>query len=72
MSEVPELYKQLNARALAGECSPRQAIKAKYQECCGFERLVERVSACNVRRCPLWAYRPYQVRRSAEASVREA
>jgi hypothetical protein len=34
------------------------AIKAKCIECCNFER--HQVTACGVRGCPLWLYRPFR------------
>jgi hypothetical protein len=62
---VPSKYRPLYLRAVAGAASPRQAIKAKCQECCGWEDLVIRVGDCTARTCPLWPLRPYQ--RAAEA-----
>jgi hypothetical protein len=45
-------------RALAGEGSPRQIIKAKCLDCCNWERV--EVANCTVVTCPLWRLRPYQ------------
>lgn len=60
-ASAPKLYRGAYAKALEGKASPRQAIKAKCYECCGFEEVKERISECSVRRCPLWAYRPYRL-----------
>lgn len=57
---TPPLRRVLALRAFDGKCSPRQAIKAKCQECVGYEDITERVGGCTSHRCPLWAYRPYQ------------
>jgi hypothetical protein len=57
---VPAKFRTLYRKALDGELSPRQAIKAKCQECCGWEDLHVRVARCTVRTCPLWPLRPYQ------------
>jgi hypothetical protein len=67
-SGVPSKYRTLYLRALAGQLSPRQAIKAKCQECCGWEDVSSRVGGCTVRTCPLWPLRPYQ--EVAEAAQR--
>lgn len=37
------------------------AIKAKCQNCMGYEQYVERIRECTASStCPLWHYRPYQ------------
>jgi hypothetical protein len=53
----------VSARALLGRCyakkaSPRQAIKAFCQECCGYDRAA--IIECMGYACPLWHFRPYQ------------
>jgi len=35
--DVPAKYRKLISRAKEGTVSPRQAIKAKCIECCGFD-----------------------------------
>ena len=45
-------------RALSGEASPRQAIKAKCLDCCSYIR--EDIKCCAVEVCSLWRYRPFQ------------
>jgi hypothetical protein len=50
-------------KALAGELSPRETIKVKCYDCCGWERFdggVDRIGSCTCRGCPLWALRPFQ------------
>lgn len=58
LETVPAMSRAAIARALAGELSPRQAIKAKCLECCGFDRA--EAAACTVWRCPLHAYNPWR------------
>ena len=63
--DVPVRYRQLYRRALAGELSPRQTIKAKCLECCCWKRHdegIDQIADCVVRSCPLWALRPFQTR----------
>lgn len=57
---IPPLYKSLWVKSRIGEASPRQAIKSKCQECCGFEDVKIRISECKVIACSLWKYRPYK------------
>lgn len=60
---VPAKHRTLYQRALAGELSPRQAIRCKCLECVGWHRFEsgeDLIGDCRVRACPLWAYRPYQ------------
>lgn len=61
LASVPIKYRGLVARALAGELSPRQAIKAKCLGCTGFVRAD--VVACTAILCELHPLRPYQCRR---------
>lgn len=49
---------RLFQRALAGKCSPRQAIKAQCLDCQGLDR--EGVCTCGDHCCPLWHFRPFQ------------
>jgi hypothetical protein len=57
---VPIRYRQALLEVLKGRRSPRQAIKAKCAQCCGYEDVQNRVSDCTIQTCALWAYRPYQ------------
>jgi hypothetical protein len=57
---VPSKYRPLYISAVEGTASPRQAIKAKCQECCGWEDVSTRIGGCTARACPLWPLRPYQ------------
>ena len=58
VATTPLLQRGLLARALGGEGSPRNAIKAKCLTCCNFDRA--EISDCRVVVCPIWAFRPYQ------------
>lgn len=60
---IPIRYRTAWARAVTGSASPRQAIKAKCQDCCGWEEVIESVKNCAVKTCPVWYYRPYQEKR---------
>ena len=54
------LYRPVMRKAYAGTASPRSAIKAQCLHCVGYERLM--VTHCTGYSCPLWAYRPYQIK----------
>jgi hypothetical protein len=58
LSTIPLKYQTLQARALAGTLAPRQAIKARCQQCSNFQRA--EITHCTVCTCALWALRPYQ------------
>lgn len=60
LRNAPTSAKMSLGRAFDGVASPRQAIKAKCLECCGFDR--KTVAGCTGYSCPLWAYRPFQDR----------
>lgn len=48
------------ARAALGMATPRNAIRAKCQECVGYVHYKRRIGGCDAYACPLWSYRPYQ------------
>lgn len=50
-------------RAFAGK-GLRNAINAKCAECCWLDRAA--IRNCTAADCPLWAFRPYQVKRGAK------
>ena len=50
----------LLSRVFAGMASPREAIKAKCLECVCFCEV--EVRKCTSPGCPLWEYRPYQIK----------
>ena len=54
-----ETSKRLYLKAKTGQASPKTAIRAMCQHCCGYEDLKNRIGNCRVLKCPLWAYRPY-------------
>lgn len=62
MATVPERAKNVYKRALEGLATPKNVIRAKCNECCGFEDVPKRIWECRVFTCPLWAYRqqPYK------------
>jgi len=59
---IPIKFRNLYLKAVAGKASPRQTIKAKCQECVGYEEVVSRVRNCSSLICPNYAFRPYQER----------
>jgi hypothetical protein len=63
--ETMPSYRKIMARALSGEASPRQAIKAFCLHCVGDVRL--EITNCTASACPLFAYRPYQADNGVEA-----
>ncbi len=58
---APESFRKLLTQAIHGKCSPRAAIKAQCAECNGFDR--QAITTCTAYACPLWFFRPYQVKR---------
>lgn len=54
--DVPRKYLKLYDRALAGEASPRVAIRLHCYQCCGWVR--SEAEACTGRTCPLFRFRP--------------
>ena len=58
IDETPAMYKGGMERAVMGEASPRQAIKAFCLRCVGYVRAD--VTGCTAYKCPLHAYRPFQ------------
>lgn len=60
LAEASPLYRSIMQRAYSGTASPRSAIKAQCLHCVGFVRAD--VTHCAGYSCPLWAYRPYQIK----------
>lgn len=60
LSDAPESAKGALAGAFSGSASPRKAIKAMCLSCVGFER--KEITNCSSFACPLWEYRPFQVK----------
>jgi hypothetical protein len=58
VDEAGPLYRITMAKAYAGDCSPRAAIKAQCLICVGYER--DSITNCTGWSCPLFAFRPYQ------------
>lgn len=56
---VPMKLQGFQRKALHGQLTSKQAIKACCQECVGFEDYKTRIIGCASFRCPLHKYRPY-------------
>ena len=57
---IPDRYKYVFLKAMFSNRASKAVIKAKCQECCGYEDLSNAVGLCKAYACPLWAHRPYQ------------
>lgn len=68
---TPPLYIGARIKAALGEASPRLAIKAKCEECVGYEQVKDRVGGCKSSSCPLWAYRPHRGKSASQLEVDE-
>jgi hypothetical protein len=53
-------YGYLYARAVLGETSPKDAIKAKCQNCVGYQDVKPSIRGDECDSCPLVFFRPYQ------------
>jgi hypothetical protein len=58
VDQAPTSCRNTLSKALQGQGSPRNAIKAKCLTCSGYDRA--EVSECRVVLCPIWSFRPYQ------------
>jgi len=63
LERCPTLYRPLLARCYSRRASPREAVKAFCQECCGYDRRA--ITECTAYACPLWHLRPYQIEEAA-------
>ena len=63
VTDASPLYRQVMLKAYNGTAAPRSAIKAQCLVCVGYVR--DDVTHCTGYSCPLWAYRPYQIRGGA-------
>jgi hypothetical protein len=70
--EMSSKYRKLFDRVVAGEASPRDAIKLQCLECWGYDR--SETQLCDHSLCPLYQYRPYQkpVKSPTEAVKRDS
>jgi len=57
LSDVPRKWRQAHEKAITGDCSPLEAIRAACLDCVGWEDLPESVSECPATTCPLWQFR---------------
>lgn len=62
LRQMPVKLRRSYVRAVRGEASAREAIKAQCSECMGYDR--DAVATCPAIACPLWRYRPWQRRRT--------
>jgi hypothetical protein len=62
-------YRRLYLAALAGELSPRRALRVHCLHCCGWESTSAR--ECTAYGCPLWAYNPWGVHARALRAARK-
>lgn len=58
VAKAPVKYRGWVIRATEGSAPPRGAIKAFCLTCTSYDR--PEITNCQVYRCPLWLYRPYQ------------
>ena len=68
VDRAPVSCRALMSRVYIGNASPRQAIKAKCQECMGYTDVAEAIRECTSPTCPLFAYRPYLDSKMPEAA----
>lgn len=57
---ISEMFRSNFLKSKSGDLPPRGAIKAKCQECVGYEDTTDRIRTCSIWKCPLHSYRPYQ------------
>lgn len=67
LSSVPIRYRGIAERALLKSSGKANALKAKCQECVGYEDVPDRVRNCTEWKCPLWQFRPYQEKGESNA-----
>ena len=67
-NNIPDIfhgaYRKKYDKAMQGH-SIRAAIDSKCLECMGWQQL--EVKKCDIVTCPLWPYRPYQIKSGAPA-----
>ena len=63
LDECPALYRATLERAFAGK-SKVAGIRGFCLTCVGFLR--KEITNCSAQGCPLWPFRPYQGKESAE------
>jgi len=57
LDSAPVSCKTIVIKAFSGK-SRAAGVKAKCLQCCNYVR--DEITNCQVYRCPLWDYRPYQ------------
>jgi hypothetical protein len=58
LARVPPMYREMAGRAYDGTGGRAEAVRVNCLACAGWQRA--EITACTVRKCPLWHYRPYQ------------
>lgn len=64
---IPLNYRGVFIKSASGN-TKAGAIRAKCQQCVGYEDAVIRIRECKTQICPLHPYRPYQVDEVEECS----
>ncbi len=60
LPQVPASFRKTLIRSVLEGRSRSSAIKAKCQNCVGYEEAHKRIRECSSQLCPLWRLRPYQ------------
>lgn len=58
--QVPKKYQALYSRTQAKKAGPLQAIRMQCLECIGYVK--DEIPLCTDTGCPLYQYRPYQMK----------
>ena len=56
--EAPEMFREMQKRALAGVGGRANAVKVNCLQCTGWK--MAEVAECRVLDCAMWHFRPYQ------------
>ena len=56
--EAPEMFREMQKRALSGIGGRSNAVKVNCLQCSGWKKA--EVSECQVKDCAMWHWRPYQ------------
>jgi len=63
---IPDACKAVYVRAQSKQ-SMRSAVNAMCQHCMGYDNYAKEIRRCTDRACPLYAFRPYQVKQTRVA-----
>lgn len=70
LRQMPPALRRPYVRAVRGEASLREAVRAFCAECCGYDR--DAVRTCPAVACQLHPYRPWQRTRKGRSTKRNA